>query len=37
MNRNFQRQWVATDLHQQVWPQIEKHCSRFSVNYYSAV
>ena len=37
INREFQRQWVATDLHQEVWPQIESRCSGFSVNYYSAL
>jgi heme-degrading monooxygenase HmoA len=36
-NREFQQQWVATDLHQQVWPKIESRCSGFSVNYYSTV
>jgi heme-degrading monooxygenase HmoA len=36
-NREFQKQWVATDLHQQVWPQIENRCSGFSVNYYTTV
>jgi heme-degrading monooxygenase HmoA len=33
----FQQKWVATDLHQQVWPEIENQCSEYSVNYYTAV
>jgi heme-degrading monooxygenase HmoA len=32
-----QQRWVATDLHQEVWPQIESQCSEFSVNYYTKV
>ena len=36
-NREFQQQWVATDLHQQVWPEIESRCSGFSVCYFTAV
>ena len=36
-NQEFQQQWVGTDLHQQVWPQIESQCSGFSVNYYTTV
>jgi heme-degrading monooxygenase HmoA len=23
--------WVATDLHQQVWPQMEAHCASYSL------
>ena len=26
-----QQQWVATSLHQEVWPQMEAHCSEYSV------
>ncbi len=37
INREFQQQWVATNLHQEVWPQIEGRCTGFSVNYYTAV
>jgi heme-degrading monooxygenase HmoA len=37
INREFQQQWVATDLHQEVWPQIESRCTGFSVSYYTAV
>lgn len=36
-NREVQQRWVATDLHQIVWPQIESRCIGCSVNYYSAV
>lgn len=32
-----QQRWVATDLHQEVWPQIESRCSGYSVNYYTDV
>jgi heme-degrading monooxygenase HmoA len=32
-----QQKWVATDLHQQVWPAIESRCEKFSVAGYSAV
>jgi heme-degrading monooxygenase HmoA len=32
-----QQGWVATDLHQEVWPQIESRCSGYSVNDYTAV
>lgn len=32
-----QQKWVATDLHQQVWPQMEGHCSGYSVKYYNTV
>lgn len=27
----LQKAWVATDLHQQVWPQVEQHCAGYSV------
>jgi len=29
--------WVATDLHQQVWPKIEAHCTSYAVKNFSAV
>jgi|HubBroStandDraft_1064217.scaffolds.fasta_scaffold295271_2 heme-degrading monooxygenase HmoA len=32
-----QRNWVATDLHGKVWPQMEDHCLGFSVKNYLAV
>jgi heme-degrading monooxygenase HmoA len=33
----LQQKWVATDLHQEVWPQMEAHCATYSVKYYNAV
>jgi heme-degrading monooxygenase HmoA len=33
----LQQKWVATDLHQQVWPQIESHCADYSVRDYTSV
>ncbi|MGA7341329.1 MAG: antibiotic biosynthesis monooxygenase family protein [Terracidiphilus sp.] len=36
-DQESQQQWVATDLHQQVWPQVEGCCTGFSVNFYTAV
>jgi heme-degrading monooxygenase HmoA len=32
-----QKKWVATDLHQQVWPAIADQCTEFSVQGYSTV
>jgi heme-degrading monooxygenase HmoA len=32
-----QKKWVATDLHQEVWPAIADQCTEFSVQGYSAV
>jgi len=29
--------WVASDLHQQVWPQIEAHCSGYTPNLFEEV
>ena len=29
--------WVATDLHQQVWPMMEAHCAGYSVKSFSVV
>ncbi len=37
ISREYQQQWVATELHQEVWPQIESRCEGVSVNYYSPV
>jgi heme-degrading monooxygenase HmoA len=35
-DRASQQQWVATDLHGEVWPQMEGHCLGYSVkNYFS--
>ncbi|HUY12842.1 MAG TPA: antibiotic biosynthesis monooxygenase [Terriglobia bacterium] len=33
----LQQKWVATDVHQQVWPLMENHCSAYSVRYYNTV
>jgi heme-degrading monooxygenase HmoA len=33
----LQKKWVASDLHQQVWPQIESHCADYSVKDYTSV
>lgn len=32
-----QQKWVATDVHQEVWPRMEAHCSGYSVTYYNTV
>jgi heme-degrading monooxygenase HmoA len=34
---DLQKKWVATDLHQQVWPQIESHCADYTVKDYTSV
>jgi heme-degrading monooxygenase HmoA len=33
----LQKKWVAMDLHQEVWPQMESHFADYSVNDYTAV
>jgi heme-degrading monooxygenase HmoA len=33
----FQKKWVALDLHQEVWPQMENYFADYSVNDYTAV
>ena len=33
----LQQQWVATDVHQEVWPQMEGQCIEFSATGYEAV
>jgi heme-degrading monooxygenase HmoA len=33
----LQKRWVALDLHQEVWPQMENHFADYSVNDYTAV
>ena len=35
--QRLQQKWVATELHQQVWPQIESQCAEYSVKYYDSV
>lgn len=37
VSREFRQQWVATNLHQEIWPKIESRCTGFSVNCYTAV
>ncbi len=32
-----QQKWVATDLHQEVWPALADQCAEFSVQGYSTV
>lgn len=29
--------WVATDLHQQVWPRMDAHCASYSVKNFAVV
>jgi heme-degrading monooxygenase HmoA len=36
-HQNLQQKWVATNLHQEVWPAIAGHCEEFSVQSYSTV
>lgn len=36
-DRPSQQKWVASDLHQTVWPQMESHCLQYSVRNYFAV
>jgi len=36
-NLASQQQWVATDVHENVWPQMENQCAEYSVMYYNAV
>jgi heme-degrading monooxygenase HmoA len=36
-DRASQQKWVATDVHQEVWPQMENQCAGYSVMYYDAV
>jgi heme-degrading monooxygenase HmoA len=33
-SEEFQKKWVATDLHQQVWPQMEQAMAQYSVEYF---
>lgn len=33
----LQQKWVASDLHQQVWPQMEANCAAYSVRAYNTV
>ncbi|MBN9614985.1 MAG: hypothetical protein BGO25_13065 [Acidobacteriales bacterium 59-55] len=36
-NQSLQQAWVATDVHQQVWPQVESQCVGFSAIGYNTV
>ncbi len=36
-NQSQQQTWVATDVHQQVWPQVESQCVGFSAIGYNTV
>lgn len=36
-DRDSQQKWVATDLHQAVWPQMEGHCLSYAVTNFLAV
>ena len=36
-NRELQLKWVATDLHQVVWPKMQSHTSDTVINYYDSV
>jgi heme-degrading monooxygenase HmoA len=33
----LQKKWVASDLHQDVWPRMEYHCADYSVNDYTSI
>jgi heme-degrading monooxygenase HmoA len=37
VNEKSQKAWVATDLHQEVWPQVEALIDRYSVHSFEAV
>jgi heme-degrading monooxygenase HmoA len=36
-NQELQQKWVAQPLHQEVWPQMEANCSKYSVHNYESV
>ena len=36
-DQSLQQKWVATALHQEVWPQMESHCASYAVKSYEAV
>jgi heme-degrading monooxygenase HmoA len=36
-DRSQQQKWVATDLHQRVWSQMESLCASYAVKSYDAV
>ena len=35
--RASQQKWVATDLHQQVWPLVEDLCENYAVSGYTSI
>ena len=37
INQELQQKWVAQPLHQEVWPQLEANCSKYSVHNYESV
>jgi heme-degrading monooxygenase HmoA len=36
-DQTLQQKWVATDLHQRVWPLMESRCADYSLKLYDAV
>ena len=36
-SEELQKKWVATDLHQQVWPKMDANMAQFSVHYYETI
>jgi heme-degrading monooxygenase HmoA len=36
-DEEFQKKWVATDLHQEVWPKMESFVGQYSVNAFESV
>jgi heme-degrading monooxygenase HmoA len=36
-NQTMQQKWVATPLHQEVWPRMEGHCAKYAVQDYTTV
>ena len=36
-SQQLQQKWVATDLHQQVWPMIETHLAGYTLRSFAAV
>lgn len=36
-DQSLQQAWVATDVHQQIWPQVESQCVGFSAIGYNTV
>jgi heme-degrading monooxygenase HmoA len=36
-NQTMQQKWVATPLHQEVWPRMEGHCAKYAVQDYTMV